>query len=143
MQVELHGGDGNDTLTGGSGVNILLGENGNDTLVGGGALTDHFVGGAGADTIAVASNGGTDYFYDYQDGSDHIDLHNTGLTSFGAADDRQHLRRLELVRRRLRHRHAVGEHGRRRAGWHRLHFLAPTDRKCSDDEAAAVSRVKG
>src|SRR5205823_791522 len=28
--VELHGGDGGDTLTGGSGINILLGENGDD-----------------------------------------------------------------------------------------------------------------
>jgi Ca2+-binding RTX toxin-like protein len=50
IALEGHGGAGNDTITGGSGNDVLLGDGGNDTLTG---ATGHdvLVGGTGADRI--------------------------------------------------------------------------------------------
>jgi VCBS repeat-containing protein len=50
------GGNGNDTLTGGAGVDLILGQNGNDTLTGGGG-NDLLCGGNGND---ILSGGGGD-----------------------------------------------------------------------------------
>lgn len=55
---ELYGGSGNDTLTGGTGVNVLSGGDGNDILIGG-PTTDYLYGGAGNDTLTGGS--GNDY----------------------------------------------------------------------------------
>ena len=48
--AQLFGGDGNDTLTGGSGNDLLFGQAGNDTLLGKGG-NDLLFGGAGNDTL--------------------------------------------------------------------------------------------
>src|SRR5437763_16887377 len=53
VPAELYGGDSNDTLQGGLGVNILVGGDGDDTLTGNGAR-DLLIGGSGADKL----NGG-------------------------------------------------------------------------------------
>jgi uncharacterized delta-60 repeat protein len=50
VPATLHGGDGNDTLTGGDGDDILFGEGGNDSLKGRNG-DDVFVGGDGNDTL--------------------------------------------------------------------------------------------
>jgi RTX calcium-binding nonapeptide repeat (4 copies)/PKD domain len=53
----LYGGDGNDTLSGGAGDDVLLGDSGNDQLTGGQGR-DLLIGGAGGDTLN--SNAGED-----------------------------------------------------------------------------------
>lgn len=50
IPVALYGGDGNDILVGGSGINYLNGENGNDLLVGG-TSSNLLDGGDGLDTV--------------------------------------------------------------------------------------------
>ena len=59
----LNGGAGNDTLNGGAGDDMLFGGIGNDALTGG----------AGADTF-VFQDTSTDKIWDFQTGTDHIDL---------------------------------------------------------------------
>jgi Ca2+-binding RTX toxin-like protein len=93
----IFAGAGNDTATGGSGNDFLWGEAGNDTLVGGagndtlvgGSGVDHLTGGAGtdnlygnngtggdgaADTFIFAASWGTDFVYDFEPGTDKLDL---------------------------------------------------------------------
>lgn len=52
----LYGGDGDDTLTGGAGQNLLRGEAGDDSLVGGGAFDD-LHGNMGDDTLMGGGGG--------------------------------------------------------------------------------------
>jgi len=47
---ELHGGAGNDTITGGAGHDLIFGDAGDDSLTGG-AGNDFLIGGAGADRL--------------------------------------------------------------------------------------------
>jgi Ca2+-binding RTX toxin-like protein len=56
--AELLGGDGNDTLTGGSGNDRIDGQDGNDSLFGGGG-NDSLTGGAGNDFIAGGAGNDT------------------------------------------------------------------------------------
>ncbi|MFJ3484682.1 immunoglobulin-like domain-containing protein [Pseudomonas sp. NPDC090202] len=70
--------DGNDTLLGGNGDDILFGQGGNDTLVGGKG-NDILIGGAGADTfvwkLGDTNSGGFDVIKDFnQSQGDRIDL---------------------------------------------------------------------
>jgi Ca2+-binding RTX toxin-like protein len=57
----LFGGDGNDTLVGGSRIDLIYGEAGNDSLVGG-AGSDTVDGGDGNDTLNANLAGGADDF---------------------------------------------------------------------------------
>ena len=78
--AELLGGDGNDTLTGGSGNDVISGQDGNDTLFGhagndtlyGGDGNDFVDGDQGTDTAFLGA--GNDVFrWDNGDGSDRVD----------------------------------------------------------------------
>lgn len=68
LPSELHGGDGNDVLTGGTGKDVIFGDAGND-FIQGGVGDDVLVGGAGQDRIT--GDGGDDILiggnttYDY------------------------------------------------------------------------------
>jgi autotransporter-associated beta strand protein len=75
LRPELHGGNGDDVLTGSFGVgSILLGEGDNDRLISDSGI-DHMVGGAGADTFVFTLGGGIDYIYDFKTGgADKIDF---------------------------------------------------------------------
>jgi serralysin len=75
----LNGRDGNDTLTGGAGNDTLDGGASADTLNGGAGI-DLMTGGAGADTFVFAAvsestNTARDTIWDFEEGSDKIDLH--------------------------------------------------------------------
>ena len=50
LRTYAHGGNGNDTLRGGSNVNYLYGDDGNDRLVGG-VFVDHLSGNDGDDRL--------------------------------------------------------------------------------------------
>jgi len=73
--AQIFGGDGNDTLTGGSSNDILSGQDGNDSLFGGGGNdslsggygNDFIAGGAGNDTL---TGGAGNDFLDGDQGSD-------------------------------------------------------------------------
>ncbi|MBJ6373417.1 S8 family serine peptidase [Sedimentitalea arenosa] len=78
---DVFGGDGNDRLTDGVGVNLLRGGRGNDTLrdsAAGGS--DTFRGNQGRDTVEVTSAIGSDALYGGQ-GRDLIDWSESGETS--------------------------------------------------------------
>ncbi|WP_431272309.1 calcium-binding protein [Dankookia sp. P2] len=78
----LSGGGGNDTLWGGDGDDSIAGNAGSDTLVGGagadtlagGAGDDGLFGGDGADVFVLGTGWGNDTIFDWQDGSDLIDV---------------------------------------------------------------------
>ncbi|MBK8458522.1 MAG: hypothetical protein IPL47_16545 [Phyllobacteriaceae bacterium] len=71
--MEIHAGGGGDTLTAGNAGSYLFGEAGTDTLISG-TGTDYMLGGTDFDTFRFADGGGTDYVWDWQDGTDRIDL---------------------------------------------------------------------
>ncbi|MBD2180567.1 DUF3616 domain-containing protein [Planktothrix sp. FACHB-1355] len=74
----LVGRAGNDVLQGLGGNDFLDGGDGNDTLYGNQGA-DSLIGGAGVDKFVLAAGEGTDYIYDFVDGTDLIGLAN-GLT---------------------------------------------------------------
>jgi Ca2+-binding RTX toxin-like protein len=82
--AELFGGDGNDSLTGGSAGDFLFGQDGNDALFGG-AGNDSLSGGSGNDFIAGGA--GNDTLIG-GDGNDYLDGDQGADTAFlGAGDD--------------------------------------------------------
>jgi Ca2+-binding RTX toxin-like protein len=82
--AELFGGDGNDTLTGGSGNDRLSGQDDNDTLFGG-AGNDTLSGGAGNDFIAGGAGNDT---LDGGSGNDFLDGdQGTDIGLLGAGND--------------------------------------------------------
>ncbi|MBD9375249.1 right-handed parallel beta-helix repeat-containing protein [Rhizobium sp. ARZ01] len=75
----IDGKGGNDKLFGHGGNDLLEGGNGADQLSGG-AGNDFLDGGQGADVFVYReANWGTDVILDWEDGSDKIDLRQTGL----------------------------------------------------------------
>ncbi|MFC7474479.1 calcium-binding protein [Dankookia sp. GCM10030260] len=88
----LSGGGGNDTLWGGEGADSIAGNAGADTLVGeagadtiaGGAGDDGLFGGDGADVFVFGAAWGNDTIFDWQDGSDLIDVR--ALAPLGVQD---------------------------------------------------------
>jgi len=84
----LWGGAGNDTITGNAGNDTLVGEGGADTLRGG-AGTDNLYGNSGnggdgaVDTFTFVDNWGTDFVFDFENGTDKFDVSTvTGLNGF-------------------------------------------------------------
>ena len=77
VDIEAHGGNGKDVMTGGSGNDMLFGDAGDDVLSGGkgndilkgGAGHDVLTGGAGADTFY---KGEGDIITDFQPGHRHM-----------------------------------------------------------------------
>ncbi|MCY3786488.1 MAG: calcium-binding protein [bacterium] len=69
----LSGFGGNDTLHGGGGDDWMRGGDGDDILVGG-AGNDGLVGGAGADVFRFEEGHGDDVIFDFEPGTDLIDL---------------------------------------------------------------------
>jgi Ca2+-binding RTX toxin-like protein len=75
VSLEAHGGDGDDTITGGAGDDVIFGDGGNDTLTGsagndvlvGGSGSDRLVGSAGNDILIagdlVGDHSGSAYDY--------------------------------------------------------------------------------
>ena len=69
VNLEAHGGVGNDTIAGGAGHDVLFGDTGNDTLTGaagndvlvGGAGSDRLVGSAGHDILVAGDLQGYNY----------------------------------------------------------------------------------
>lgn len=93
MTAPVAGTEGADSLTGGAGIDLLIGGGGRDTLLGhagidvliDGADSDSLFGGTGADTFVLMPDGATDVIRDYQPGIDRIDLSNWGrVFSFDA-----------------------------------------------------------
>ncbi|KQO99077.1 hypothetical protein ASF32_14580 [Methylobacterium sp. Leaf91] len=78
----IHGGAGNDTIKGGSGYALLFGDDGIDTIrAGAGGATmdggeggDRLYGGAASDTFVFGADIGQDNVYNFQSGSDHLDV---------------------------------------------------------------------
>jgi hypothetical protein len=75
INIEAHGGDGNDTITGGAGHDVIFGDRGNDTLTGA-AGNDVLVGGAGSDRL-VGSAG-----HDILISGDMVGNHNGGAYNY-------------------------------------------------------------
>ncbi len=86
--VTIVGGGGNDSLYAGYAGSFLNGGNGADNIVMGTvAATDSMLGGAGADTFWLRDNGGIDFIYDFEDGTDLINATLiTSNTVFGSED---------------------------------------------------------
>ena len=66
-------GGGNDLIIGGAGDNVLIGQGGDDTIFGGAGF-DKLVGSGGADTFAFEPGGGLDLIFDFENGTDFLDV---------------------------------------------------------------------
>ena len=79
---ELHGEGGNDWIWGNGGNDIVNGGAGDDAIAGGsgadhmigGSGNDHMWGGSNADTFVFANGWGNDWIWDFQPGTDNLDL---------------------------------------------------------------------
>ncbi|MBC1238437.1 DUF4347 domain-containing protein [Nostoc sp. 2RC] len=97
--VYLYGGNGHDSILGGSQNDYLNGQNGSDRLIGnagndklyggagddtlmGGAGNDALYGQAGTDIFVLASGNGSDTIFDFKDGIDKLGL--LGSLTYGA-----------------------------------------------------------
>lgn len=69
----LDGGLGNDTLIGGDAGDTLIGGYGKNTLIGG-AGHDYLIGGENADTFVFGSGFGLNEIFNFQSGTDQIDI---------------------------------------------------------------------
>ena len=67
----LSGGNGNDFVSGGAGIDRLAGGNGDDVLLGG-AGDNALAGGNGADVFVIAAGSGRDTIADFKPGLDHV-----------------------------------------------------------------------
>lgn len=84
----LTGGDGNDSLFGGAGLDSLYGGYGDDDLSAGTGVSD-LTGGVGADKFIFTPQSGVyTLIWDFEVGTDKIDLRSTDITSVFAASDR-------------------------------------------------------
>jgi Ca2+-binding RTX toxin-like protein len=95
VNLEAHGGEGNDTITGGAGHDVIFGDTGNDTLTGaagndvlvGGSGSDRLVGSAGHD-ILISHEADDDYDYnDLRTISDNWASCWSADLDFGSASD--------------------------------------------------------
>ncbi len=77
----LYGGNGSDRLIGNAGIDKLYGGADNDTLIGG-AGNDALYGQTGADVFVLAPGNGTDSIFDFKDGIDKLGL--LGGLTYGA-----------------------------------------------------------
>ncbi len=83
---ELRGEAGNDAIWGNGGADVINGGIGDDAIAGGtgadtmigGSGNDHIWGGGGNDRFEFASNWGDDWVWDFQAGSDKLDLSQVG-----------------------------------------------------------------
>ena len=85
----LFGGADDDVIYGGVGSDLIDGGSGNDRLIGGDAATDRIIGGDGDDTITARNDvlvfdedDGEDRVFNFQTGSDRIELTGTGTAVF-------------------------------------------------------------
>ncbi|AUH33270.1 hypothetical protein [Paracoccus tegillarcae] len=77
----IYGGDGDDRIFGNSGTDRLFGDDGDD-IINGGTGYDLLRGGEGADTfVFVSYDNRTDVVFDYEDGTDMLDISQWGVTS--------------------------------------------------------------
>ena len=82
----LWGNGGNDIVNGGSGDDAVAGGAGADDMIGGFG-NDHLWGGTNADDFIFGNSWGDDWIWDFQPGSDKIDLSGvSGLNSINQID---------------------------------------------------------
>jgi Ca2+-binding RTX toxin-like protein len=74
-------GGGNDTIIGGDGDDFLFGQAGDDRIIGGTGLY-RLIGSTGADTFVFEPGGGTDLIFDFEDGTDLLDVALFGFDDF-------------------------------------------------------------
>ena len=72
-QDSISGGEGNDTLFGGKGNDQLFGDAGDDFLSGDMGI-DTLTGGQGSDTFALSTGGGLDIITDFENATDYIQV---------------------------------------------------------------------
>jgi serralysin len=80
----LWGQAGNDTITGSTGNDVLVGGSGADRLTGGAGIDALYGNGGGGgdgaiDTFVFTSNWGTDFVFDFERGTDKLDLSALGI----------------------------------------------------------------
>ena len=82
----MWGNGGNDVVNGGSGDDAIAGGAGADDMIGGSG-NDHIWGGTNADDFIFSDGWGNDWIWDFQPGSDRIDLSGvSGLNSLNQID---------------------------------------------------------
>ena len=74
-------GGGNDLLVGGGGDDFLFGQEGDDRIIGGTGF-DRLIGSIGADTFVFELGGGLDLVFDFENGTDLLDVTFFGFDDF-------------------------------------------------------------